>query len=60
MTATPASEQAIAGALAELVGAIGGAAFPSRFLSAMRALAGVELCSVFRGDRGQPVELLFA
>lgn len=60
MTATPASEQAIAGALAELVGAIGGATFPSRFLSAMRALAGVELCSVFRCDRGQPVELLFA
>jgi len=60
MTATPASEQAVAGALAELVGAIGDTAFPARFLGAMRALAGVELCSVFRCDRGQPVELLFA
>ncbi|HEX7849922.1 MAG TPA: LuxR C-terminal-related transcriptional regulator [Sphingomonas sp.] len=60
MTATSASEQAIAGALAELVGAIGGTTFPSRFLAAMHALARVELCSVFRCDRGRPVELLFA
>ena len=60
MTDAVASEQAIAGALAELVGAIGSATFSGRFLNAMRVLAGAELCSVFRRDRGQPVELLFA
>lgn len=60
MTAGSASEQAVAGALAELVGAIGTAHFPERFLGAMRMLAKVELCSVFRRDRGEPVELLFA
>lgn len=60
MTFAPASEHAIVGALAELVGAIGSATFSGRFFNVMRVLAGVELCSVFRRDRGQPVELLFA
>jgi len=45
--------------LADLVGAIGSARFSARFLAAMRALAGVELCSVFRRD-GQAIHLLFA
>jgi DNA-binding CsgD family transcriptional regulator len=60
MTASLAREQDIAGALADLVGAIGGPDFPARFLAAMRALAGVELCSVFRRNAAQPVQLLFA
>lgn len=60
MIAAPASERDVAGALAELVGAIGGAGFPSRFLAAMRTLAGVELCSVFRRSAAQPMQLLFA
>jgi DNA-binding CsgD family transcriptional regulator len=60
MSAPLASEQDIAGALADLVGAIGSPGFPARFLDAMRALAGVELCSVFRRNVAKPVQLLFA
>jgi len=53
------SERITADALAGLVAAIGSAAFPARFLDALRVLGGVELCSVFRrAPRG--VELLFA
>jgi len=60
MTGALASEREAAGALADLVGAIGSPTFPIRFLAAMRALVGVELCSVFRRDATQPVQLLFA
>lgn len=52
-------ERATADALADLVAAIGSGAFPARFLAAMRVLAGVELCSVFRRDR-EGVRLIFA
>jgi len=51
--------RAVAQALGALVAGIGGAAFPACFLGAMRALAGVELCSVFRYESGG-VELVFA
>lgn len=54
------SDAALIHATTGMIAAIGGAAFPARFLDAMRALAGVELCSVFRRERGRPVELLFA
>ncbi|MFL9839593.1 LuxR C-terminal-related transcriptional regulator [Sphingomonas sp. ST-64] len=47
-------------ALADLVAAIGGPAFPNALLDALRTLAGVELCSVFLRDRGEHVELIFA
>jgi DNA-binding CsgD family transcriptional regulator len=47
-------------ALGDLVGAIGTAVFPDRFLDAMRALTGVELCSVFRHQDGDGMQLLFA
>jgi DNA-binding CsgD family transcriptional regulator len=47
-------------ALAGLVGAIGSPAFPARFLAAMRAIAGVELCSVFLREPGDTVSLVFA
>jgi len=58
--ASPGSaEKGVGDALAELVAAIGSAAFPARFLAAMRAVAGVELCSVFRRDQ-QGLQLLFA
>ncbi|MES2043389.1 MAG: LuxR C-terminal-related transcriptional regulator [Pseudomonadota bacterium] len=60
MTGTLASEREVAGALADLVGAIGSPTFPTRFLAAMRSLVGVELCSVFRRNAAQPVQLLFA
>ncbi|TGX54379.1 LuxR family transcriptional regulator [Sphingomonas gei] len=60
MTRTPASERDTALMLAELVGVIGSPSFPTQFLAAMRALAGVDLCSVFRRDAAQPVQLLFA
>ncbi|MDV3456497.1 LuxR C-terminal-related transcriptional regulator [Sphingomonas sp. HF-S4] len=53
------SERTTADALAELVAAIGSAAFPVRFLDALRVLGAVELCSVFRRTR-RGVELLFA
>jgi DNA-binding CsgD family transcriptional regulator len=59
MTA-PATEQDVAGVLADLVGAIGSPTFPARFLATMRVLAGVELCSVFRRDVARPMRLLFA
>ncbi len=51
---------AIAASLAGLVAAIGSADFPQQFLKAMRAIAGVELCSVFRRDGDAAVTLLFA
>jgi DNA-binding CsgD family transcriptional regulator len=60
MTASLANEEDIAGAMADLVGAIGTPRFPARYLGAMRVLAGVELCSVFRRNAAQPVQLLFA
>ncbi len=47
-------------ALADLVAAIATPAFPTCLLDALRALAGVELCSVFLRDRGEHVELIFA
>lgn len=53
-------EQRIADALASLVGAIGGTDFPARFLDALRAIAGVELCSVFLRGPGKAVRLIFA
>jgi hypothetical protein len=56
----PGGEPRIAEALAGLVSAIGGADFPVRFLGAMRAIAGVELCSVFQRNRGEAVSLVFA
>lgn len=45
---------------AELVAAIGGPVFPSRLLDALRALAGVELCSVFQRVGLERVDLIFA
>lgn len=47
-------------ALGHLVAGIGAAEFPARFLAVMHALAGVELCSVFRRDGAEGVQLLFA
>jgi DNA-binding CsgD family transcriptional regulator len=49
-----------AGALADLVGAIGTDAFAARFLDALGSLAEVDLCSVFVRGRRQPLRLLFA
>lgn len=49
-----------AGALADLVGAIGTDGFAARFLDALNALAEVDLCSVFMRGRRQPLRLLFA
>ena len=55
-----AQERATAKALADLVAAIGSADFAACFLGAMRALAGAELCSVFRRDGIGAATLLFA
>lgn len=60
MTSPLTRDLAVGDALANLVAAIGGANFPARFLTAMRMLAGVELCSVFRRNAAEPVHLLFA
>lgn len=60
MTRPQASERDIVRMLADLVGGIGSPEFPARFLAAMRVLAGVDLCSVFRRNAAQPVQLLFA
>ena len=46
--------------MADLVAAIGSRTFPNALLNALRALAGVELCSVFLRDRSEHVELIFA
>nr|WP_286207866.1 LuxR C-terminal-related transcriptional regulator [Hephaestia sp. MAHUQ-44] len=54
------SEQQMADVLAALVAAIGTEAFPARFLDAMRALAGVDLCSVFLRQRDGTLRLLLA
>lgn len=53
-------ERTIAVSFADLVGAIGTDFFADRFLKAMTALAGVDLCSVFVRGRRQPLRLLFA
>lgn len=45
---------------AALVDAIGGSDFTLRFMDAMRAVAGVDLCSAFRHDGVGGVTLLFA
>lgn len=55
-----AEERGTAKALADLVAAIGSGEFAARFLAAMRALTGAELCSVFRRDGAGPAALLFA
>ncbi len=47
-------------ALGELVEAIGDATFPDTLLNALRALADVELCSVFARDDAQRLDLIFA
>jgi len=54
------SSREAADALGDLVAAIGGASFPARFLDMLRALAGVEMCSVFCRNSDQDVKLLFA
>jgi DNA-binding CsgD family transcriptional regulator len=53
-------ERAVAGALADLVGAIGTADFPARFHRAFSGLARIDLCSAFLRDRREPLRLLFA
>lgn len=50
----------LADVLAALIDAIGEKDFSARFLDAMRALAGVDLCSVFLHDSGGDVKLLLA
>jgi DNA-binding CsgD family transcriptional regulator len=57
---SPDEEADVPRLLGELVEAIGRAEFPERFLSAMRAITGVTLCSVFRHDGRAGVQLVFA
>jgi DNA-binding CsgD family transcriptional regulator len=51
---------AVPRALGQMVEAIGSEDFAGAVLDTLRALAGVELCSVFARDDGQRVELIFA
>lgn len=47
-------------AIAQMVAELGAAAFPDRFLTALGALTGAELCSAFRIDNGGRLRVLFA
>jgi DNA-binding CsgD family transcriptional regulator len=47
-------------ALADMVAGLGGGAFADRFLAALRALTGADLCSAFRIGRDGGLRVLFA